>query len=98
MTYDHHSRSKYGVVNDELAATPKCIRPSDEDVYTLHCMSGKRSEMALNDRHSENNVPTRKQSVNEDISRSSVRGKPRPYTSVTDTVLRMATEIVTGGK
>ena len=44
----------------------------------------------LNDSRSENNVPTRKQSVHKDISRDSVHSKTRPYMSAADTEIGRA--------
>ena len=52
----------------------------------------------LDDSRSENNVPTRKQSVHKDISRDSVHSKTRPYMSAADTVVRTPREkLVNGG-
>ena len=78
-----------------LVATPQCIRSNDKDDYVgLYFISCVGREMALNDLRSENNVPTTKQSVHEDISESSIHGKTRPYMSAIETGFRTPRERV----
>ena len=94
-TYYHQGRGKYSEIKDGLVAAPQCIRTDDEDYYTgLYCISGVGRETALNDLRSENNVPTTKQSVHEDISQSSIPNKTRLYMSATGSGFRIPRERV----
>ena len=60
-------------------------------LYYISCVG---RETALNDLRSENNVPTTKQSVHEDISESSIPNKTHPYMSATGTGFRIPGERV----
>ena len=73
------------------SAYVRTIRMTIVGLYYISCVG---RETALNDLRSENNVPTTKQSVHEDISESSIHGKTRPYMSAIETGFRTPRERV----